>query len=596
MLEQCHESARGQLVRNQSSKQCKYSLRLQLKIHVSWLLVVGQVVAFIIRSRTVKHCFRANIGLKGHAKSNMIYAACVNIVTGRRVQSVRKLNIRLSFDTYDTFIMPSVGSPNHAVANSDPSAPSKPFSISLPTKSRLVNAVTKPINPKKRPHSSLADDDSDHEDGFQQPQLVSAFDHSAGGAISTNGTDQGKQPLVIQGQKNRDWRADSYRKKGRDLMPADVQAAQKSQAQQNWAIVERDEVSKQFGLSFVKPDVKDADGTAETEEAHQSRYDTSTAEQEPQHMDQEALNALTGDGGLKPTLVLQSSSANGEGNTWMEPVNEDEAFRLDMASRPESADLDGYAAMPVEGFGAAYLRGNGWKDGDVVGKRKGEVVKPRDPERRPALLGIGAKEVPGSVEELGAWGKATKGKRKVDKAYHPVLLKNSVTGEMLTEEELEAKTDDQRKEEQDWRERRDRNLTKDEERKSQRRLEDSRKDPHRDGSRRDRSRSAEFSRHSSSRRVMSRSAERSRHSSSRHSSSGRHRSRSSDRRNSRQKDYDDYDEHERRDKDRRRRAKVDKYDDYDGNDRMGEDRRRRDKYDEQDDYRSLKALHRRREN
>jgi len=94
-------------------------------------------------------------------------------------------------------------------------------------------------------------------------------------------------------------------------------------------------------------------------------------------------------------------------------INEDDAFRNDVASRPDMASLEDYAAVPVEEFGAALLRGMGWKEGDVVGKRKEQISKARVVKIRPALLGIGAKEVPGGVgDEFGAWGKAAKGGKR----------------------------------------------------------------------------------------------------------------------------------------------------------------------------------------
>lgn len=504
--------------------------------------------------------------------------------------------------------MPSLEPPDQALRTTSSSAPLKPFSISLANKAKPASALVKPPNPKKRPHSSLADDDSDREDSAQQPQLVSAFDHSAGGAISVNGTDQKKEPLVIPGQKNRDWRAESSRRKGKNLLPSEVQAAQAGQASQDGSTTERNEVSKEAGLSFVKRETNGSDRyvdmvKAETvvNKAQQAGSMSTTEPTQRRDADQEALEALTSEGLSKSTLVLQAPSTNGQRDGYTERVDEDDAFRSDVASRPDPASLDEYAAVPVDEFGAALLRGMGWKEGDVVGKRKNQVVKPRDIARRPALLGIGAKAVPGGVEVLGAWGKAAKGKRKVDKTYNPVLLKNSVTGEMLTEEELEVKKEGQKREEQDWQQRRDRNLARDEEKKTQRRLKDSHESRYRDHSRRERSRSAGRSRHGSSSRDIERSIERSRNSSSRmyrsesemssrRSSSRRDRGRSSERKQSRRTEYDDRD-YERKDKDRR--SQKDRHDRYDDNDdRKDRDRRQRQEDDEREEYRSAKISHR----
>ena len=487
--------------------------------------------------------------------------------------------------------MPSADSHNQAAAIASSTVSLKPFSISLSTKAKSANAITKPTNSKKRPYSSLADDDSDCEDRPHEPQAVSAFDQTAGGAIRINGAEQEKKPLVIHVQKNRDWRAESYRKKARSLLPADVQGVHAKQAVQDEPAIDRKGVSNEFGLSFV---TRDADGDLAMLEAQEAGAKPSIDLGKPRDLDQEALEALTSDGAGVSTLVLQASNRHGGSDGRTELINENEAFRLDVASRPDSASFDDYAAVPVEEFGSALLRGMGWKKGDVIGKRKDQIAKPRDVIRRPALLGIGAKEVPGSVEELGAWGKATKGKRKVDKTYNPVLLKNSISGEMLTEEELEAKMDDQKNEEHGWRERRDRNLARDEEKKGQRRLEEGHKSHHLDDCERDRERSAQ-SRHSSSKRERSRSGGRSRHASvlqyesrsqlsSRHSSS-RDRSSSSERKRSKRNEYDEYNDPRRTIRDRRQRGKHDRYCGYDQNDRRAKDRRR-DKHDRREDYRS----------
>lgn len=237
-----------------------------------------------------------------------------------------------------------------------------------------------------------------------------------------------------------------------------------------------------YGLSFVKAtvaanakSVENGNGDVQMDTAQVQLV----ADQEPakQRTDDEiALEALLGEGGSrKSTMVLPAvveAPKDDADNIWDgragTGINEDDAFRSDVASRPDSASLEDYAAVPVEEFGAALLRGMGWKEGEVVGKRKDQVSKPRILERRPALLGIGAKEVPGGVgDEIGAWGRAAKGRRKVEKSYNPVLLRNAKTGEMVTEEELKAKKEEQkREEEEDWRSRRDRNLMVDRERKS----------------------------------------------------------------------------------------------------------------------------------
>ena len=445
------------------------------------------------------------------------------------------------------------------------SGPSKPFSISFGS-SKPKAVPTLP--PKKRPHSALADNSGSEDEG-SGPQLVTAFDQSAGGAI-TNGKGNERAPLVIQVQKNRDWREESRKKRRKNLLPAEVQAARAGQIDASKAAhVERDEVSKVVGLEFVKQDVE---GDIAMSEGRANQRPSEQADQPIKTADEEAMEALLG-GEKKSTLQIPAIETDRQNNyDASEPAyddyqNEDDRFKADVASRPDVASLDDYAAVPVEEFGAAMLRGMGWKEGEAVGKRRAGAPaapsKTRNPERRPALLGIGAKEVPGGVgDEFGAWGKVAKGKRKTDLAYSPVVLKNSVTGELLTEEELEAKKKEAGQKdkekgngEDDWRERRDWNLRLDIERKGERREKERERQLIEDGDRRgERSRSKEGSRRDKGRedgldsrwRETSKSDRKSRHSSLRrhsrdrdgersyhHSSSRRERSRSAEQRHRR---------------------------------------------------------------
>ena len=363
-----------------------------------------------------------------------------------------------------------------------------PFSISFSSKIKTTTSSALVANPRKRPRSSLAEDsDSEgHERTGHGPQLVSGFDHSAGGAIGENKLKEPKAPLVIQRQSNRNWREESRRKRGRNLLPVEERAARAS------IVVDGDDTGsgerETFGLTIVK---RNNDVEVQTIQAGEGNQPESVAKT----ADEEALEALL-EGKKKSNLVLPAISSGDYGDERFEGrPNEDDSFKSDIASRPDSASMDEYNAVPIEEFGAALLRGMGWKEGDVVGKRKNQIIKTRIVERRPALLGIGAKEVPEGLEELGAWGKGAKGKKMYTKGAAPVLLKNSKTGEMLTEVELKTKKEKQQKEEEDWRQRRDRNLAIDDGKKA-------------DKGYREEGRSHDSSRHSSSRRDRSRSRDR----------------------------------------------------------------------------------------
>lgn len=128
-------------------------------------------------------------------------------------------------------------------------------------------------------------------------------------------------------------------------------------------------------------------------------------------------------------------------------ITDEEALQADLASAPDEPSIAAYEATPIEGFGLAMLRGMGWKDSDGE-NRKGANKPPAEVKRRPALLGIGAKEDAAKDVELGEFNskaRPKKGQRGKDapQGYNPVSLRNKKTGEVITEEELKRKMEAQ---------------------------------------------------------------------------------------------------------------------------------------------------------
>ncbi|KAL1619972.1 DNA primase large subunit Spp2 [Neofusicoccum ribis] len=410
-------------------------------------------------------------------------------------------------------------------------APGPPTKISL----SLGSKKAAPQNTKKRPHSTLHDSD-DEDATAPQPQEVSHFDASAGGAIDASAPKADRGPLIIPKQGNRDWRAESQaRKRQKSQLPTRPGA----NGHNNGDTDAFEEEKPVFGLQIVKR-AEDADGDAEVADAT-AEAETAAPAAPPKTEDQLALEALLG-GDVQSSLVVPVAE------------NEEEAFARDYQLAPDVATLEDYEAVPVEQFGAAMLRGMGWKEGEAIGRRKGQkAVQPRVVERRPALLGIGAKPDAAIAEELGAWGKGGgKGKRKQEQSYNPVMLKNKKTGEQLTEEELKQRMADQEAAELDRERERARKKdlpARDPERRSEKvskRLEDNYESDRRDRDRRrgekDSGRDYD-SKHRSSRRDRDWSA----------SDEDRYRRRKYD-----SKDYDRRDRDRDRDRDRKRRD----YDDY----------------------------------
>ncbi|KAL4755286.1 DExH-box splicing factor binding site-domain-containing protein [Aspergillus terricola var. indicus] len=347
----------------------------------------------------------------------------------------------------------------------------------------------------------------------------------------------------------------------------------------------------QYGLSFAKQP-QNGDGDQKMEDAAPLAVEAAE-KAKPLTEDEIALQALVreskGEVEGRSDLVIESTRA-GEGEA-EEEVNEfhdsynseTRSFRADIAARPESATLEQYNAIPVEEFGAALLRGMGWKEGQAVGKGKygsavpGRASTPHIPARRPGFLGIGAKDVSnGKAEvEFGAWGKAAmrKGSRKAGETtkngegntegiYMPVLMRNKKTGEMITEEELAAMAKEAKKRDDsdDWKGRRDRNLERSERDK-------------------DHYRDRDHDRDIDSRRLEYDDTDR--YESRRNGSSRRDRSRSTSDRHSRRRRYEDDDGERRddryyRDRDRDRERRSDRDRDRDRN----RDRKNQKHYDD----------------
>ncbi|KAK5112940.1 hypothetical protein LTR62_003762 [Meristemomyces frigidus] len=337
------------------------------------------------------------------------------------------------------------------------------------------NGKPTPTNGVKRPHTALHEDDEDHNDSNNRAHTVSHFDKSAGGAIDERAKPQDNGPLVIAPQANRDWREASQRKRQRKGLPPDARNAGRSVEDAAIREKELDALKPGFGLNVTKREQSTEElatdgysGSNEAEALYEPPLNMSdTAPVIPKTDDELAMDALLGIT-TKSELVLPA-------------VSEEQAFERDFQDAPDGPTLDDYDRVPVEQFGAGLLRGMGWVEGQGIGSQKGKKLeKTKVPARRPALLGIGAKEEAAVAQEMGVWGKAAKKGGEI-KIYNPVLLRDKQTGELYTEEELKKKKErDERKQYEEEFEKKER------EKKDSRRRQDEDKDARGSRKRRDR--------------------------------------------------------------------------------------------------------------
>ena len=282
-----------------------------------------------------------------------------------------------------------------------------------------------PTNGVKRSHATLHDhEEEDH--GHGKAQTVSHFDKAAGGAIDERKPKIEKGPMIIAPQSNRDWKEASQKNKRQRSARVPEENGHDDDIQ------EHGQSKPTYGLNIRSKEEAVENGHATPEEANANANETTIPDANGESSihketdDQQAIDALLG-GNEKASLILPA-------------MTEEQAFERDYKEAPDMASLDDYARVPVEEFGAALLRGMGWKDGEGIGSNRGKKMeKTRLPERRPALLGIGAKEEAAVAQELGTWGKAAKDRKGPAVVYNPVLLRDKKTGELFTEEELEKK-------------------------------------------------------------------------------------------------------------------------------------------------------------
>lgn len=273
----------------------------------------------------------------------------------------------------------------------------------------------------KRQRAALQDgsEDEDEDEDFVPHEAVTGFDIREGGALKTNEAVVDR-PLVIPKLKNRDWREEIRRskQKGKNLLPPEVQAQRKGKGPEE---VEGEDMINnteevKWGLTVTKkPVISDQD---HGDDPHNMKKDNETEIQtitevlveRPREKTTEelAIAALMGAKTEKkgPDLVIPTAK-NGEKELFVRPITEDDAYRRAIHSAPDVSTLEDYERVPVEEFGAALLRGMGWKEGDA---KKGTVTRPRDVKRRQNLLGLGATELKGA-EELGAWVQKSDPKR-----------------------------------------------------------------------------------------------------------------------------------------------------------------------------------------
>jgi len=216
---------------------------------------------------------------------------------------------------------------------------------------------------------------------------------------------------VIPALKNKDWRELARKRKQLYVPPS--AAAQTGADGSVGGLGTRDTINSgpQVAGLQTKKRVKLEEDAMDVEPPPSEPIEAAEAvKKEEETEDQKALRA-----------ILASAENGGEVEVPAISViptpSEDDVYKQDVAELPESASLEDYERVPVSQFGAALLRGMGWKEGTAASKKNKGIVEPWLPQSRPALLGIGAKE----REVFDDGSKKKGGRTRPEKRYVPVV-------------------------------------------------------------------------------------------------------------------------------------------------------------------------------
>ncbi|KAI2636300.1 DExH-box splicing factor binding site-domain-containing protein [Hypomontagnella submonticulosa] len=251
------------------------------------------------------------------------------------------------------------------------------------------------LGKRQRPHALNHDSDSgSDEEGATRQEIVTTFGgdspDSGSKRRNTNGNKSKRPnaPYVITGHKNRDWKADL--KSQRDTKAdASGQVRVQSNGPAEMDPADQDKNIK-WGLTLTKKPAQDnpevTDETAQSEDVS-IILDSTTPHPDDngdpsKNEDNDAMDALLGKKRKSAKdLVIEHTSRHSTPGT----PSEQDLYRRRMEEAADISTIEEYDQIPEGEFGAAMLRGMGWK-GEEQGSR------PKEVKRRPHLMGLGSKE------------------------------------------------------------------------------------------------------------------------------------------------------------------------------------------------------------
>ncbi|KAH0589184.1 Pre-mRNA-splicing factor spp2 [Termitomyces sp. J132] len=273
------------------------------------------------------------------------------------------------------------------------------------------SSTSSPIPSSRGARFTPHEPDSSDEDDDVKDELVTGFDRFGVRRLEKDKSAPAA-PLVIPALKNRDWRDLARRRKTKAQYVPPSAKAETGEDGTVGGLGTKDTINSGPVLSGLQLKKESTPVEQEEELLAIAPQQDVKMEVEEDDEDKVALRAILAgvDGTAHEGPIIDIIPT---------PVSEAEAYKQDVEELPESATLDDYARVPVSQFGAALLRGMGWKEGTAATRKPGKgMVEPYLPEARPALLGIGAKE-----QEVYDDGSKKKGASRPEKKYVPLIKK-----------------------------------------------------------------------------------------------------------------------------------------------------------------------------
>ncbi|KAI9451316.1 DExH-box splicing factor binding site-domain-containing protein, partial [Lactarius psammicola] len=282
-------------------------------------------------------------------------------------------------------------------------------------------------SPKRSAPGSV--DLSDEDENGTTDELVTGFDRFGVRRCLTiatafnHRTTPRQEPRGIPALKNRDWRELARRRRaganGQIYVPSGGQASTGADGSVG-GLGTRDTINAGLQVEGLQIRKRVRLDTAECITIESSAVIEDRPEETEDQCAIRALLASEGDDGHEGSTVNIIPLTN-IGTARHSPT-EDDAFMQDIGELPDEATLVDYERMPVAKFGAALLRGMGWKPGEPASRNKKRgIVESWPPPSRPTLLGIGAKEC--EAFDDGSGGRHTPS--HPNRKYVPLLRRES---------------------------------------------------------------------------------------------------------------------------------------------------------------------------